>query len=144
MDRREVASPAHRVGRPNVDGSIGGDKRSTLPPKCPGWQYYHNNRELSRHVTYPRTEKDEKGRCPHITEQESLERAQCQDMACKCDAYWKDQLAHYHYLPAVYHSPVNFSYPVRMTTHLRGALPHGGSHGLGVPVPQWSGPRRSL
>ncbi len=99
MDPREVASPARRVGRPNVDRFIGGDKGSPLPPKCPGQQYYHNNRELSRWVTYPCTEKDEKGRCPHITEQERFARVQRQDTACKGDAYWKDQLAHHHYLP---------------------------------------------
>ncbi len=47
MDPREVALPARRVGRPKVDGSIGGDKGSPLPPKCPGRQYFHYNRELS-------------------------------------------------------------------------------------------------
>ncbi len=117
MDPREVASPACRVGWPNVDGSIGGDKGSPLPPKRPSRPYYHNNRELSRQVTYPRAEKDEKGRCPHITEQERLACAQHQDTACKGDAYWKDQLAHHHYLPTPEHSPVNFSYQVRMSTY---------------------------
>ncbi len=33
MDPRSVASPAHRVGRPNTDGSIGIDKGHPLPPK---------------------------------------------------------------------------------------------------------------
>ncbi len=32
MDPSEVASPARRVGRPNVDGSIGGDQGNSLPP----------------------------------------------------------------------------------------------------------------
>ncbi len=35
MDPRRVASPAGRVGRPNTDGSIGGDKGHPLPPKRP-------------------------------------------------------------------------------------------------------------
>ncbi len=46
MDPGEVASPACRVGRPNVDGSIGGDQGNTLPPNCSSWQYYHEGREL--------------------------------------------------------------------------------------------------
>ncbi len=46
MDPREVALPARRVGRPNVDGSIGGDRVNPLPPKRSGRQYYHNGREL--------------------------------------------------------------------------------------------------
>ena len=46
MDPREVTLPAHRVGRPNVDGSIGGDQVHPLPPKRSGRQYYHNGREL--------------------------------------------------------------------------------------------------
>ncbi len=33
MDPREAASPMHRVGRPNTDGSVGGDKGHPLPPK---------------------------------------------------------------------------------------------------------------
>ncbi len=36
MDPCRVASPACRVGRPNTDGSIGGDKHCPLPPKRPG------------------------------------------------------------------------------------------------------------
>ncbi len=116
MDTREVALPAHRVGRPNVDGSILGDRVSPLPPKRSGRQYYHNGRELRRQISYSRAEKDEKGKNPHITEQERLARAERQDTACKSDAYWKDQLAQYHYLPTPEHSPVNFSYRVRMTT----------------------------
>ncbi len=46
MDPFEVASPARRVGRRNVDGSIGGDRVSPLPPNRSGRQYYHNGREL--------------------------------------------------------------------------------------------------
>ncbi len=118
MDPREVALPARSVGRPNVNGSIGGDKGSYLPPKRPGRQYYHNNRELSRRVTYPRSEKDEKGRYPHITEQECLASTERQDTACRGDAYWKDQLAQYNYLPTPEHSLVNFSYRVKMATYV--------------------------
>ncbi len=113
--------PARRVGQPNVDGSTGGAKGSYLPPKCSGRQYYHKNRELSRRSTYTHSEKDEKGRCPHITEQEHLARAERQDMACKGDAYWKEHLAQHHYLPTPEHSLVNFSYRVRMITY---ALPY--------------------
>ena len=118
MDPREVASPAHRVGWPNVDGSIGGDKGSPLPTKRPGRQYFHNNQELSQRVTYPCAEKDENGRYPHITEQECLAHAQHQDTACRGDAYWKDQLAHSHYLPTPEHSPVNFSHQVGRYTYV--------------------------
>ncbi len=32
MDPTEVALPVRRVGRPNLDGSIGGFKAHTLPP----------------------------------------------------------------------------------------------------------------
>ncbi len=47
IDPREVASPAHRVGRPNVDRSIGKDKGNPLPLKRPGRQYFHEEREMS-------------------------------------------------------------------------------------------------
>ncbi len=33
MDSIEVASPVCRVGRPNLDGSIGGYKADPLPPR---------------------------------------------------------------------------------------------------------------
>ncbi len=46
MDPRDVASPACRVGRPNVNSSIGGDKRHSLHPERSGRQYYHNGRKL--------------------------------------------------------------------------------------------------
>ncbi len=81
MDPREVTSPARRVGRPNVDGSIGGDQGTPLPPNRPSRQYYHHGRELRRRVTYSCAEKDEKGKYPHITEQERLARAEHQDTA---------------------------------------------------------------
>ncbi len=101
-----------------MDGYVTGDRVNPLPPKSSGQQYYHNGRELRRQVTYPHSEKDEKGRYPHITEQECLARTEHQDTACKSDAYWKEQLAQYHYLPIPEHSPVNFSYQVRMTTYV--------------------------
>ncbi len=77
MDPRKVASPACRVGRPNVDGSIGGDKGHPLPPNQPNRQYFHDDRELCRRVTYPHAERDTKGKCSPITEQERLKRAKC-------------------------------------------------------------------
>ncbi len=110
MDPREMASPACRVGRPNVDGSIGGEKGHPLPSKRPGRQYLHKNRQLNRQVTYPR-------RCPPITEQEHLDRAQHQETVCKGEAYQKEQLAWSHYLPTYEHSPVNFSYLVGRSTY---------------------------
>ncbi len=58
-----------------------------------------------------------KGKYPYITEQERLARAEHQDMACKSDAYWKEQLAQYQYLPTPKHNLVNFSYRVRMATY---------------------------
>ncbi len=121
MDPREAAPPACRVGRPNTDGSIGRDKGHPLPPKRPGRQYYNEERELIQRVTYPRAERDETGRCSPITEQEHLDRAQCQDTACRGDAYWKEQLAQSHYLPTPEDSLVNFSYQfIRSTYHVVG------------------------
>ncbi len=117
MDPCEVASPARRVGHPNVDGSIRGDQGNPLPPNRPSQQYYHNGRELRRQVTYSCAEKNEKGKYPHITKQERLARAEHQDTACKGDAYWGDQLAQYHYFPIPEDSPINFSYQVRATTY---------------------------
>ncbi len=46
MDPRDVAPPAHRVGHPNVDGSIGGDKENPLPPQRSSRQYYYHGRGL--------------------------------------------------------------------------------------------------
>ncbi len=45
-DLREVASPVHRVKKPNIDGSIGGDKGYPLPLGRPDREYFHNDREL--------------------------------------------------------------------------------------------------
>ncbi len=70
-----------------------------MPPQRSGWQYYYNGRELRRQITYSRSEKDEKGKYPHIMEQERIARAEHQDTACKSDAYWKDHLGQYHYFP---------------------------------------------
>ncbi len=112
MDPREVAYPARRVGRPNVDDSVGGDQANPLPPQRPGRQYSYYGKELRRQITYPRSEKDEKGKYPHITEEERLERTERQDMDLRRDAYWKDQLARHHYFPTPEDSPVNFSYRV--------------------------------
>ncbi len=90
MDPREVASPVCRVGRPNVDGSVGGDQANPLPPQRPGRQYSHYDKELRWQITYPRSEKVERGKYPHITEEERLERAERQDTDLRHDAYWKD------------------------------------------------------
>ncbi len=57
MDLNEVASPACRVGQPNVDGSIGGDQRHALTPNRPTQQHFHYDRELCRGMTYDRAEK---------------------------------------------------------------------------------------
>ncbi len=112
MDPGEVASPAHRVGRPNVDGSIRGDQGNALPPNRTGRQYSYYDRGLHRQVTYSRAEKNEKGKYPHITEEERLEYATHQDTALQSDSYWKEQMAQHHYFPAPKDSPVNFSYQV--------------------------------
>ncbi len=48
MDPGEVAFPARRVGRPNVDGSIWGDQGNALPPNRKGWLYSHYDRDLYR------------------------------------------------------------------------------------------------
>ncbi len=117
MDSRDVAPPACRVGHPNVNGSIGGDKEKPLPPQRSGRQYYYNGRELRRQITYSRAAKDEKGKYPQITEQEHLASAERQDTDCKSDAYWIDQLAQHHYFPTPEQSPVNFSYRVKKTTY---------------------------
>ncbi len=71
---------------------------------------------LGRWVTYPHAARDEKGKCPPITEQKRLDRAQHQEAACRGDAYWKEQLARSHYLHPPEHSPVNFRYQVERST----------------------------
>ena len=112
MDPGEVASPACRMGRPNVDGSIGGHQGNALPSNSTGRQYSYSGRRLHRQVTYPYADKDEKSKYPHITEEERLARATRQDTALQSDGYWKDQLAGSHYFPTPVDSPVNFSYRV--------------------------------
>ncbi len=87
MDPREVASPARRVGQPNVDGSIGGDQGNPLPPNRTSRQYSYYGRELRRQITYPWADKDEKGKYPHITEEECLERTKRQDTDLQSDGY---------------------------------------------------------
>ncbi len=57
MDSNDVAPPAHRVGLPNVDGSIGGDNGYALPPPWPAQQNFYYDRELRRRVTYDRAAK---------------------------------------------------------------------------------------
>ncbi len=138
MDPGEVASPARMVGPPNVDGSIGGDQGNPLPPNRTSRPSSHAGRELHRRVTYSRSDKNEKGKYPHITEEECLERAAHQDTALQGDGYWKEQLAR-HQLPR---QPGELQLPGG-PSHLRGTVPHSGSHGLGVPLPQWAGPGSS-
>ncbi len=121
MDPGEVASPACRVGRPNVDGSIGGDQGNALPPNRTSRQYSYYGRELHRRVTYSRAKKDEKGKYPHITDEECLEHTVHKDTALQGDDYWKDQLAQHHYFPTPEDSPVNFSYRVGPATY---AIPY--------------------
>ncbi len=112
MDLNEVAPPERRVGQLNVDGSIGGDQRHALTPNRPTWQHFYYDRELHRRVTYDRAEKDEKGRYPHIMEEERVARAAHQDITLQSDDYWKEQLKRSHYFPTTEDSPVNFSYLV--------------------------------
>ncbi len=61
-----------------------------LPPQRPDRQYSYYDKELRRQITYPRSAKDEKGKYPHVTEEECLERAEHQDTDLRRDAYWKD------------------------------------------------------
>ncbi len=89
MDPSEVASPACRVGQPNVDGSIGGDQRNALPPNRPTRQYSYYGRELHRRVTYDGAEKNEKGKYPHITDEERVAHAAHQDTALRGDGHWE-------------------------------------------------------
>ncbi len=117
MDPTEVAPPACRVGQPNVDGSIGGDQRHPLTPNRSTWQHFYYDRELCRRVTYDRAEKDEKGRYPHIMEEERVARAAHQDTALQSDDHWKEQLKRSYYLPTPEDSPVSFSYRVSSATY---------------------------
>ena len=116
MDPSDVAPPARRVGLPNADGSIGGDQRLALPPARPSRQYSYYGRELRRRVTYGREEKNDKGKYPHITEEECVTRAAQQDTALQSDEHWKEELKRNHYFPAPEDSPVNFRYRVASST----------------------------
>ncbi len=118
MDPSEVASPACRVGQPNIDGSIGGGQRNALPPNRPTRLYSYYGRELRRRVTYDRAEKNEKGKNPHITEKERIARTAHQDTALRDDDHWREELAKYHYRPTPEDRPVNFSYQVGPTTYV--------------------------
>ncbi len=117
MDPNDMAPPAHRIGLLNVDGSIGGDQRYDLPPPRPTRQSFYYDRELRRRVTYDRTAKSDKGKYPHITEEERIARAAQQDTALQSDDHWKEQLKRSHYFPAPGNSPVNFSYRVASSTY---------------------------
>ncbi len=79
MDPSEVAPPVCRVGQLNVDGSIVGDQRNALPSNRLTRQYSYNDRELCWRVTYDRAEKNEKGKYPHIMEEECVAPAAHQD-----------------------------------------------------------------
>ncbi len=75
MDPNDVAPPARRIGLPNVDGSIEGDHRHALPPPRETRQNFYYGKELRRRVTYDRAAKSNKGKYPHITEEERIEHA---------------------------------------------------------------------
>ncbi len=98
------------MGKPNIDGSIGGDKGYPLPLGRPDWEYFHNDRELFRRVTYPHTKKDAAGKYPCITEQEHLQHTARQDEECAGDENLEEELKKCKYLPTPETSPVNFSY----------------------------------
>ncbi len=108
MNPREVATPVHRVGKPNIDGSIGGDKGYPLPHGRPDREYFHGDRELIRRITYPHSKRDHL--CSPITEQECLKSAAPQDKKCAGVEYWEEVPANSKYLPTPEDSPVNFSY----------------------------------
>ncbi len=117
MDPNDVAPPACRAGLPNVDGSIGGDHRYALPPPRPSRQNIYYGRELRRRVTYDRAAKSDKGKYPHITEEERIACAEQQDTALQSDDHWKEELKRSHYFPTSEDSPVNFSYRVASSTY---------------------------
>ncbi len=56
MDPIKVASSVCRVGKPNLDGSIGGHKGYPLLPRREGRDYSHYQWELARRVIYPCTQ----------------------------------------------------------------------------------------
>ncbi len=99
-------------------GPSAGDKGYPLPPSQPDREYFHDDSELCRRVTYPRAERDAKGKCSPITKQECLEHAARQDEECANDEYWKEQLKESKYLPAPDASPVNFSYRYEGSTYV--------------------------
>ncbi len=101
MDPNDVAPPARRVGLPNVDGSIGGDQRYTLPPPRPTLQNSSYGRELRRRVTYDHAAKSDKGHYPHITEEECATCAARQNTALQSDEHWKEELKRSHYFPRI-------------------------------------------
>ncbi len=117
MDPNDAAPPAHRVGLPNVDGSIGGDQRHALPPARPTRQHSYYGRELLRRVTYDHEEKNDKGKYPHITEEERVMRTAQQDTTLQSDDHWKEELKRNHYFPAPEDSLVNFSYRAASSTY---------------------------
>ena len=117
MDPNDVAPPARRIGLPNVDGSIGGDNRLALPPPRQSRQNFYYGKELRRRVTYDRAAKSDKGKYPHITEEECITRATRQDTTLQADEHWKEELKRAHYFPTPEDSPVNFSYRVASSTY---------------------------
>ncbi len=76
MNPAEVATPSHRVGKPNLDGSIGGTRITPchLPDQTGPTPISKGVR-----VAYPRTKKDVEGKYTTITEQEHLARKHQQD-----------------------------------------------------------------
>ncbi len=117
MDPNDVASPARRVGLPNVDGSIGGDAKYALPPPRQSRRNFYYGRELRRRVIYDRPAKNDKGHYPRITEEERVECTKQQNAALQSDEYWKGEMAACHYFPTSKDSPVNFSYRVGQSTY---------------------------
>ncbi len=117
MDLNDMAPPARRIELPNVDGSIGGDNRLALPPPRQSRQNLYYGRELRWRVTYDRAAKSDKGKYPHITEEERVKCAARQDTALQGDGYWREELKRTHYFPISGDSPVNFSYRVGPSTY---------------------------
>ncbi len=68
-------------------------------------------------MTYGHEEKNDKGKYPHITEEERVTHAAQQDTALQSDEHWKEELKRNHYFPAPEDSPVNFSYRVASSTY---------------------------
>ncbi len=106
QDRATECGWFHR-GRPKV--------RFASPR--PTRQNFNYDRELRRRVTYDHAAKSDKGKYPHITEEERIARAAQQDTALQSDDHWKEQLKWSHYFPAPEDSPANFSYRVASSTY---------------------------